>query len=300
MLRARAALLTLLFLLTTGAYGVEVVLGNKWARVNAKAPRIAVVVRGLAYAKNSKPESTAAFILNNFTHNTMRRALPSIIALTEHAASKCGYTSDIFIITYSDIPSSVRGEARRGLPSGVLDVLRDVAAIILLIQSSEAFGQFSLLLAGLRELNHLLLNYDLILVTRDDFVYAPLTWDILATRYNRSAFNIAYGDCTHHDWDGLHVLPPAALADFTSALKTTTLVDHKQHAHFLRVPGWQRHLWFEESFGQPDRCTTPLGFIDRGLGNPAGPSSPRLNRCCENATEAVRKLGPVRSCPQLA
>ena len=50
--------------------------------------------------------------------------------------------------------------------------------------------------------------YQLVVMTRDDFVYRQGSWDALSSRYDPRKLNIVSTDCSGHVWDGLHCSLP--------------------------------------------------------------------------------------------
>ena len=49
--------------------------------------------------------------------------------------------------------------------------------------------------------------FDLILMTRDDFVFDAGSWTVVAEKYRRGAFNIPSTNLANMVWDGLHIFP---------------------------------------------------------------------------------------------
>ena len=178
---------------------------------------------------------------------------------------------------------------RKSWPEKFLENLNSTTVIF-----DDPLPQFGLARAALLQLT-VLQSFDLVLVTRDDFVYSDDAWAVIATKFDPrpQRINLVSMGCMKFSWDGLHLF-----YGVQAPLYADAFARDGKWAHLLQIPDFEKSFFFDSYYSQPDRCHPPLGFLDRSDQHDGQwwlPPDP----CCANHTLEIHNLKPFRRCPRV-
>lgn len=242
-------------------------------------------------------------------HDMLRYAWGSMRQNFVLPAQGCGYDVDVFVAMHHN--------ARQRMQDEYVARLQAIHNSTELWVSSpdQVDAQFATVVSFLTFLAPRAATYDLVVMTRDDFVYDPGSWAVLSTKYARDALNLVSTDCAGHYWDGLHVFAGADIPTYMTGIAQNP--NYPAWAHALdQAPVMSSraiHLWFTGMYGQPDECKPAMGNLDRGdgngiverLGNDIFDAAREQGRCCAEPWKEMNFLldltrtPGLRSCPVL-
>ena len=289
-------------------------------------PNLAVLVRGLVWKKQSGESHWAKHrSASAYTHDALRAAFPSIMSHIIAPAERCGFRVRVLIGTYNATSAQAAAELDRR-------VKRMKPAHVFWYNPNLVLTQFGLAQSLLvdffaREQRDMQSN-DIVLLTRDDFVYSAHTWSAIASRYDPMQFNVAWiVGCQSgmpFYWDGLHVFPFVQTPVFATAFRADVGVGPRtacirgkraarcENAHMLRHAALSLNstlIWIDGIYGNPNphvptHCKQPLGYLDRGPGNastsavgsPAAAHAAADSTCC--TTDWATNVGRAISLPE--
>lgn len=264
---------------------------------------VAFVVRGLIYFPHRAPRGGSLHPIGD--HDFLARAWPSMRDHLVQPAKECGFTVDLYITLH---PNSLPR-----LSSEYLSRLRSISSNVTIwtVRPDTHDEQFDLAKAFLEAfMEHFHgETYDLVIMTRDDFVYRPGSWKALSNGYDSTMLNLVSTDCAHHFWDGLHVFPGSATPIFARAFRGWWAHDILDTSDYRPD---QLNLWFSNMYAQPDECEPAMGYLDRGFGasihelyssladqNEHARDKYDGQFCCARAHEELDEMPVIRRCPVL-
>ena len=230
-------------------------------------------------------------ITHDFLHDFTQRALPSMKHLMSRAQKECDLRTDIIVAT-----------TQKSYPKNYLKSLTKNVSLVLVFE--KEMTQFHLASEALEALASLLRWYDLVLMTRDDFVYADFAWDIIAAKYDPApnVTNFVNADCYNNTWDGLHIFRGDEADLYGIAFASL----HRKSAHLFHIPQHHQNFLVDGMHGQPDRCHPALGFVDRtsNASDTLDAHHPfrTPSSCCTDHIKQVLDMKPVldrQKCPRL-
>ena len=264
--------------------------------VKGATKSLAIVIRGLLYLEHREPMSSGRKVVKDFLHDATQRAMPSLSRLAAKAREDCGYYTETIAV------STVKN-----FPDQYLETIVDshVSAVVMFDSQhgteKQTASQFGLASYALKTLADVLRPFNMILLTRDDFVYSDWAWNVLSTRFDPrpETLNLVNTDCSRHAWDGLHIFRGDDVDRYASEFQPMG-----KWAHHLDIHGYSTNYFFFGKYSQPDRCHPAMGFIDR-TSDPSDTSDGHHNwtlpnECCANFTQEILDMTPVfRQCPVL-
>jgi len=264
------------------------------------APKVAFVVRGLIYDPHRAARGGWLHPVGD--HDFLSRAWPSMLANLVRPARECGFAVDVYVAMHHNSLARLSSEYLSRLHS--ID-----SNVTVWISSPETVDQqFDLAKAFLEQFDGV--AYDLVILSRDDFVYRWGSWKALSNGYDSSKLNIVSTDCSNHLWDGLHVFPGSATPIFAHAFGGWWAHDILDKSDY----NWdQLNLWFSELYGQPDACEPAMGYLDRGVGASINEHYSTFEiqnayarevhddeyHCCSMAHKELNEMPRLRQCPVL-
>jgi hypothetical protein len=117
--------------------------------------------------------------------------------------------------------------------------------------------------------------FDLILMTRDDFVFDKGSWTVVAERYRRNAFNIPSTNLANMSWDGMHIFPGCDALAFAQRFEQIAYREWTGHL-ILDSKRYGPHPLFNESFVNfwfNGSCTHPHPSVHPSAGSGCNPTS---------------------------
>ena len=258
------------------------------------------MIRGLIFKRDAQPAGGSLHPTSD--HDLLRSGWPSMLENLVMPARLCGFDVHIHVIMH---PNS-----RARLDDEYMQRLRaiDSGASIWTVPADTPDSQFDVPRAFLQQ-QFDASAYQLVVMTRDDFVYRQGSWDALSSRYDPRKLNIVSTDCSGHVWDGLHVFPASQAAVFARAWSGRWAHDLVSRID-LEETG-VLHVWFTGMYGQPDECEPAMGYLDRGA-HSIGNRFPVLfeqnqysaawdgGHCCASAHQELESMRGLHSCPILS
>ena len=264
--------------------------------------KVAFVIRGLIFKRNSQPAGGRLHPTSD--HDLLRSAWPSMLENLVMPARLCGFDVRIHIVMH---PNS-----RARMDDTYIHRLRaiDSSASIWTVPADTPDSQFDVPRAFLLQ-QFDASAYQLVVMTRDDMVYRPGSWDALSSRYDPGKLNIVSTDCSNHVWDGFHVFPASEAAVFARAF--TGKWAHGLVSSIALEETGQLNVWFTGMYAQPDECEPAMGYLDRGdqsihdrfptlseQNQYSEEEAGENNHCCAVAHQELDSLRGLRSCPILS
>jgi hypothetical protein len=263
--------------------------------VLVRPPRMAVVVHGLIDESGYTLHSSGADVVGHpIQHDFLRVAWASMRdQLILPARRTCGMRVDVYVVMHAHSRARMSDDYWARLHA------IDHSTTVWVAPAEVADTAFDVLQAFLTHLApRAARTYDLVLRTRDDFVYDDGSWGVVAQCYRPTKLNQVSTDCNRNRWDGLHIFPGALVHMYADAFKASHVNGHHVSTE------QPLHLWFAGMYGQPDRCRPAMGYLDRGGPNShtmREDTSNQTNRdpCCAAPHMEARAMDKVRSCPIL-
>ena len=152
---------------------------------------VAFVIRGVLFRSGYTPRSNSAKSLNApYKHDFLQQAWPSMKReLIEPAKQHCGYSIHLYVVTHNESVANFPPDFIDRVHAEVKPHNGQV------FMASGRNDQWDVAGSFLRERRSVLSRYELVIMTRDDFVYAPGSWHALSTRYLPDHLNLVSSDC---------------------------------------------------------------------------------------------------------
>lgn len=253
--------------------------------------RVAFLVRGLFFHEHVLPLSTGSKVLKPYTHSLLR-AWPSMEKNIISRMQDCGYSVDTFLATYSNVPITYSAQAKQATK----------AATMLIYDPNVVQHQFQLATRALQDIVAYSVSnkrqYDLLISTRDDYVYNANFWPVLSARFDHKAINVINNDCANNAWDGFHIFPWSDAPFAIELFNMSTGGRGHSIPQIAKARGRDVVFWLAGMYGQPDRCAPALGEVDRD----GQKAYTEHGHCCTHAATDIQKAieqGGDRQCPLL-